>query len=253
MPVNRPQYFESGVYHIYNRGVAKLPIFLNEDDYHDFQDILRYLLIGFPTKKDAILPRLPQEAKPDLPVTYKADPLSNGLFRPFIDLIAYCLMPNHFHLLVQLKQPLGQTKRIDGRIASFQTIPEFIRRLCITYGHKFNRRYKREGAVFQGRFKVKHIPQDPDVLQIARYIHLNPVISGIVIRPEMYLFSDFNIYIVPGSLFQFQFTKTRLILSYFSGNPNRYKDFIEATITENEAKVIGKYIVDADEDHEQKF
>ena len=55
MPIYRPKYYEHGVYHIYNRGVAKLPTFLHDDDYHDFQDILRYLAIGFPLQKDANL------------------------------------------------------------------------------------------------------------------------------------------------------------------------------------------------------
>lgn len=240
MPVYRPQYFEGGIYHVYNRGAAKLPTFLSSDDYHDFQDILRYLLIGFPVKKDAIVPA----NKSYLPVTYKADPLSNGLFRPLLDLVAYCLMPNHFHLLLQVKVPVGEIKQPDGRIGSFQTVSEFIRRLCITYSHKFNRRNKREGAVFQGKFKIKHVPKDKDVLQVSRYIHLNPVIARLVLKPEQWLFGDYHAYISPGSLASFKVTNTRLILSYFNEKPQQYKEFIDAVISEQEGKIVGKYIID---------
>ena len=244
MAMYRPDYFEGGVYHIYNRGVAKLPTFLSPDDYHDFQDILRYLLIGFPTRKDAILPTVKQA----FPVTYKADPLSNGLFRPLLDLLAYCLMPNHFHLLVQVKVPISETKQPDGSIAYFQSVSEFMRRLCITYSHKFNRRNKREGVLFQGRFKVKHVPNDKDMLQVSRYIHLNPVIAGLVKKPEQWLFSDLHIYIAQGSLTHFKVTNTQLVLSNFNNNPQHYKEFIGGVISEQEGKIVGRYIIDQDKE-----
>lgn len=246
MPIYRPDYFEDGVYHIYNRGVAKLPTFLTDDCYHDFQDILRYLLIGFPVKKDANLPSSPVE-KDHLPVTYRADPQSNGLFRPLIDLLAYCLMPNHFHLLIQLKQTEGRLKSTDGRMRTFQPISELVRRLCITYSHKFNYRHRREGAVFQGRFRIKNVPGDPDVVQVARYIHLNPV-PELVASPEQWLFGDYHVYASPGSLEKFQITKPNLIFSYFNNSPDQYREFIEAEISELEAKRLAKYAIDHDLD-----
>ncbi|MBI5449717.1 hypothetical protein HY948_05405 [Candidatus Gottesmanbacteria bacterium] len=246
MPIHRPEYFEHGVYHIYNRGVAKMPTFLCTDDYRDFQDILRYLLIGFLTQKDAILP-LPINNS-NLPVTYKADPLSNGLFRPLLDLIAYCLMPNHFHLLIQIKVPIAEIKQDGRRIASFWSVSEFMRRLCITYSHKFNRRSKREGVVFQGRFKIKHIPKDSDVLQVSRYIHMNPVIAGLVTKPEQWLFSDYHAYILPQDLPSHSVTNTDLLLSFFNRSSQRYKEFVDGVISEQEGKIVGKYIVDQDQE-----
>ncbi|EKD87457.1 MAG: hypothetical protein ACD_36C00073G0004 [uncultured bacterium] len=231
MPHFRPEYFEHGVYHIYNRGVAKLPTFLDSEDYHSFEDILRYLVAGFPEKKDANLP---------VPVTYKADPKSNGLFKSLLSVLAYCLMPNHFHLLIQQK---AETNPV-----SFQPIPELVRRLCITYSHKFNKKYNREGAIFQGRFKIKNIPSDPDLLQVVRYIHLNPVVAGLVQKPEHWLFSDYRVYAI-GSMRTFQqVTSTDLVLSYFKGLPNRYKEFVDAVISEQEAKVIENYIIDRGEE-----
>lgn len=245
MPAFRPEYFENGVYHVYNRGVAKLPTFIGPDDYHDFQDILRYFLIGFPvpTQKYA---NLPDPGSQDLPVTYKADPQSNGLFKPLVDIIGYCLMPNHFHLLVQLKNPDGEIKKPNGRFAYFHTLPELIRRVGITYSHKFNRRHKREGALFQGRFKVKHIPSDPDLLQVIRYIHLNPVVASLVQKPAQWAYSDYQNYATPGSMRTFQVTNTKLVLSYFSGKSEKYVEFVHDVITENEARVIGQYVMDVE-------
>lgn len=245
MPIHRPDYFEHGVYHVYNRGVAKLPIFFRPNDYQDFQDILKYLLKGFPIKKDAILPS-PKD-KPYLPVTYKADPLSNGLFRTSVDLIAYCLMPNHFHLLFQVKQPNIELKKPDGRIASFRALPELVRRLCITYGHKFNNRYQRTGAVYEGRFKVKNIPNDPDFLQVARYIHINPVVAGLVKKPEQWSYSDYKDHVFSGRMRSFQsyhVTNPNVLLSYFKNKEIGYKEFVKAPITDRESQTLVKYILD---------
>lgn len=247
MPVIRPEYFEDGAYHIYNRGVAKLPTFLSDDDYHDCLDILRYLLIGFPVvRKVPNLPRPVGEDKPHLPVTYKADPQGNGLFRNSIHVLAICLMPNHFHLLIQLKKIEGRLKLDHGRFRTFQPIPEFMKRLCITYAHKFNHRHQREGAVFQGRYKIKPIPDDKDVIQVARYIHTNPS-PELVPKPHQWKFSDYHVYINPGSLSRYQFTQPNLIRSYFNHDPKEYREFVEAGLSEKEAKRIAKYLIDIDD------
>jgi len=245
MPLRRPDYIEQGVYHVYNRGVARLPIFLHADDYNDFRDILTYLLKGIPSKKDAILP-VPKD-KPYLPVTYKADPLSNGLFRSSVDLIAYCLMPNHFHLLFQVKKVEVKVEKPAGRIASFQALPELVRRLCITYGHKFNSRYRRTGAVYQGRFRVKPVPNDSNLLQVARYIHLNPVVAGLVKKPEQWPNSDYHDYVLSGRIASFQITNSNLLLSYFRTKRVGYREFVEAPINEIESEILGKYFTDQNE------
>lgn len=247
MPILRPDYLENGVYHIFNRGVAKLPIFLNDDDYHDFLDILRYLLIGFPvSQKVANLPKPAGEEKPHLPVTYKADPQGNGLFRNLIHVLASCPMPNHFHLLIQLKQTEGRHKLPNGRFRTFRPIPEFMKRLCITYAHKFNYRHQREGAIFQGRYKIKHVPEDQDVVQVARYIHTNPS-PELVPKPHQWKFSDYNVYVSPGSMPRHQFTKPNLIRSYFNHDPKEYRDFVEAGLSEKEAKRVAGYLIDVDD------
>lgn len=244
MPIRRPEFYEEGVYHIYNRGVAKLPVFLGDTDYRDFQDILRYLLIGFPIKishQDRFLSK--EVEKEHLPVTYKADPQSNGLFKNLIDLVAYCLMPNHFHLLIQIKNPIGQLQREDRRMRSFYSIPEFMRRLAITYTQKFNYRNQREGSVFQGVYKVKNVPNDSYVIQVGKYIHLNPVTAGLVDQPDKWFWSDYPAYERPEAFEHDQFTTQELLMSYFGGKKQDYVEFIKDSLFE-ETKDLAKYTID---------
>lgn len=245
---------ENLVYHVYNRGVAKLPVFHGPDDYHDFQDILRYLLIGFPlpanmevsqTSKSRYSPGLVEKAH--LPISHRADPQSNGLFRKYIHLLAYCLMPNHFHLLIMVVNPNGKLKLPGGSLRNFQPISEFTKRLLITFAHKFNWRHQREGAVFQGRSKVKPVTTDSHVVQAARYIHNNPVTASLVKSPEDWTYSDFHVYHTPGSLRNFQVTKPEFILNYFGGSGKDYVEFVNAGY-EEEIKELKEMLIDAEEE-----
>lgn len=121
-------------YHLYNRGVEKRDIFLDGADYHRFLTIL-----------DNFRHR---------------DQEKNG-DEPLVSIVCYCLMPNHFHLIVQQKT--------DGGIS------KFIQRVSTGYTMYFNKRYERTGVLFQGKFKAKYIENDQYLLHLARYIHLNPL------------------------------------------------------------------------------
>lgn len=125
-------YLEDGYYHIYNRGAGKSEIFLEEQDYKVFLHFLEKYL----------------------------DPNSEHSLASEIKLLAYCLMPNHFHFLVH------QTTR-DGII-------KFMRALGTSYSMYFNNRYERSGTLFQGVYKAAIIETDAYFLHLSRYIHLNP-------------------------------------------------------------------------------
>ena len=232
MPTIRPPYYELGVYHIYNRGVAKLDTFRSDADYRDFHDILRYYLIGFPAGKDRILP-----------LSRKADPVGNGLFTVYLRALGFCLMPNHFHLLLQLLTTEGNYTSQDGRIRSFQVIPEFMKRVCITYTQKFNYKYSGSGAVFQGKYKIKEVPKNNDVLQVVRYMHINPVVAGIVTKPENWIYSDYNEYISSTAVLP-SITHKDLILSYFNNKTEEYRTFIGSAIYEQEGEILKEYMID---------
>lgn len=138
-------------YHIYNRGVDKRTIFMDEHDYRRFR-VLLYLCNG------------------NNPLNMQ-DLLNKGL--PFIeffsidrgeqlvDIGAYCLMPNHFHILVK--------ECIEGGIS------KFMEKLATSYVMYFNTKGGRRGSLFEGSFKAKHIDSEPYLNWIFSYIHTNPV------------------------------------------------------------------------------
>ncbi|MEK7180210.1 MAG: transposase [Patescibacteria group bacterium] len=81
--------------------------------------------------------------------------------RTFVDIGAYCLMPNHFHILVKEKIENGITK--------------FIGKLLTAYSMYFNKRQQRTGSLFEGRFKARHVDSDEYLKYLFSYIHLNPI------------------------------------------------------------------------------
>lgn len=131
-------YVENGYYHLYNRGVEKRIIFKDKEDYSTFLSLLKNYLTQNPLS-----------------------PFSRRTLYGRIELLSYCLMPNHFHLLV---------KQVDKN-----AISDFIRRLCTTYSMYFNRRYKRTGTLFESRYKASLIDQNEYLLHLSRYFHQNPI------------------------------------------------------------------------------
>lgn len=141
-------YIENSYYHIYNRGVEKRIIFIDEQDYRVFLSYLKVYLSPEDLRKGDSFTNIPRRR-----------PLNN--FYQKIDLLAYCLMPNHFHLL--LKQ-----KPADG-------IEKFMRSIGTKFVQYFNRRYDRVGPLFQNTYKAVLIESDEQLLHLSRYIHLNPL------------------------------------------------------------------------------
>jgi putative transposase len=96
-----------------------------------------------------------------------------------ITLYAYCLMPNHVHLLLEM-----------GKVS----LSKVLQRFHTWYTLYFNRRYDRVGHVFQGRYKAILCDKDAYLLELVRYIHLNPARAGLVERPQDYMWSSHGIY-----------------------------------------------------------
>lgn len=171
--VTRPRFFDTHLYyHIYNRGVEKRKIFQTERDYQRFLDNLRYYLHNqkIPFTK---FQRLPERAKA---VYLKMNPETSEKRR--IHLIAYCLMPNHFHLLLKGEQYDGVTL--------------FVSDISNSHTRYFNIKHERVGRLLQGTFKSKEIVGEESLLQVSRYIHLNPILSELSKRPEEYPYSSYK-------------------------------------------------------------
>lgn len=133
-------YAEEAYYHIYNRGVNRRTIFKDETDYTVFLNLLKRYLGAEPVK---------DKQGREYP-WYHND----------IELLAFCLMPNHYHLLVFQRDLNAITKLLRG--------------VCTAYTMYFNKKYKRIGHLFQARFKATMILNDAYLQHISRYIHLNP-------------------------------------------------------------------------------
>ena len=98
-----------------------------------------------------------------------------------IDLLSYCVMPNHYHCLVKVGNSDGAlTKMMQG--------------LQTSYAQYFNKRYEHSGYVFQGRYQRKHVTSASYLLVLSCYIHANPVMAGIVRLAEEWEYSSHNQY-----------------------------------------------------------
>ena len=148
-------YVENGYYHVYNRGVEKRLIFQDDQDYGVF---LSYLKNYLSPKDEKELRSKLLETKISLKERDKIwQQIRMKNFNHEISLLAYCLMPNHFHFLIQ-------QKTIDA-------IDKLMSSLSSRYARYFNQKYNRVGALFQGVYRAVSISNDAQFLHLSRYIH----------------------------------------------------------------------------------
>ena len=148
-------YIEDSYYHLFNRGVEKRSIFLDQQDYDTFLSYLREYLQ--PRDYKTIDRKL---SAPDLKWRDRAKILNTlriSNFNDEISLLAYALMPNHFHLLIRQKNAVS--------------IDRFMRSLCTRYVLYFNGKYQRVGPLFQGVYKAVLVENETQFLHLSRYIH----------------------------------------------------------------------------------
>lgn len=147
-------------YHVFNRSVARQTIFLRDHDYERFFDLINYYRFENPSVRFSEFNRLSADAK-----KYFFERLQAN-HDQIVTIIAYCCMPNHFHLLLKQQKEFG--------------ISRFAAQLQNGYAKYFNIKTKRFGAVFQSMFKAVRIEDDEQLIHVARYIHLNPLTARIV-------------------------------------------------------------------------
>lgn len=204
---SRKQYLQNGYYHLYNRGVEKRKIFKDDQDYKVF---LSYLKDYLEPKKTLQL----QKQLANSEICWKEKDkilrlLRLNNFHGEVNLMVYCLMPNHFHLLIKQKNE--------------KTINSFMNSIFTRYTMYFNKKNKRVGHLFQGRYKAVLVETDEQLLHLSRYIHRNPARPGLEA-----CYSSFGDYI---GIRKTAWIDTKQILSHFSKtNPSlNYKAFVEKT------------------------
>jgi len=154
-------YVENGYYHLYNRGVEKRLIFSDEKDYGVFLHYLKEYLL--PKDEESLRKRLAESeiSSKERAEIIKLLRLNN--FAQEISLIAYCLMPNHYHFLIKQKSPYS----IDG----------FMQSLGTRYTMYFNQKYKRVGSLFQAVYKACLVTSNDQFLYLTKYIHKQALAS----------------------------------------------------------------------------
>jgi len=145
MSIRKQSFVFGEFYHIYNRGNSKQVIFRDKGDYYRF---IRLLYLSN-TQNKIIFNRLNMDF-----VNLKKD-------EKIVNIGAYCLMPNHFHILI------AQTE--DGDIS------RFMQKISTAYSMYYNKKYNRTGSLFEGKFKSEHVADDRYLKYLFSYIHLNPV------------------------------------------------------------------------------
>lgn len=229
-------YVPDGYYHIYNRGTNKRAIFKDQQDYSVFLSYLKTYLLLKDTEKLLAIISNPQSTPQDKHQSQGLLALNNFFGR--IELLAYCLMSNHFHFL------LHQIGDKDLQI--------FMGSCMTRYTKYFNHRYERIGPLFQSRYKAVLIESDPQLLYLTRYIHRNcidekntqPICQQLFRQP-----SSYGVYI---NKFKQEWVKPEFILQNFSESGfNSYQSFIEDTDPDLEVKsatIIDKFSLDSEED-----
>lgn len=213
-------YLPNSFYHVYNRGVEKRDIFLDQQDYHVFLNLLKLYLSPQKEAADQMKTIFPGK-RIRVRKTFFGD----------VSIHSFCLMPNHFHLLLHQQSSNGMT--------------EFVRSVCTSYSMYFNKKYKRVGSLFQGVYKAILVLQDEYLLHLSRYIHRNPLkLTGWnPVNLESYPYSSLSTYL---NHTQRPWISTKTMFDYFesSNSPTlAYREFVQM-LDEDTSELLSLIIED---------
>lgn len=179
MSTNRSIVLANGeIYHVFNRGIDRRPIFTSKREYQRMMTAVWLYRYAYPGANLSQYLDLSDEQKRVLEKTLEEK-------TPQISLLAYCLMPNHFHLVVRQEVQ-------DG-------IRKFLANISNSYTRYFNLKRKRVGPLLQGTFKAVRVESDEQFLHLTRYVHLNPVVSYLckLEKLPLYSWSSYREYLSP--------------------------------------------------------
>ncbi len=202
MPYRKIPIVAGEVYHVFNRSVAKQPIFISERDYKRATEVIEFYRHNELPMRFSYYNRLPADQKPQLTKTIAESPL-------IIEILTFCLMPNHVHFLLRSLTENG--------------IIQFMSNFQNSYAKYFNIRHQRTGTLFEPMFKAVRIESNEQLIHVNRYIHLNPVTAYIlktVEELETYSWSSYLEYLGKRQ----GFISKDLILGFFK-NISSFKRF----------------------------
>lgn len=159
---------ENELYHIYTKSISDFKIFNSDAEFKRMLDAIVFYTLEKP-------PCSFSDGKPASPKP------ASGLCRKIVSIVAYCLMPTHIHLILRQLQDNG--------------ISRFMNLILKSYSKYFNIKHRRKGPLWEGRFKNVLIGTNEQFVHLTRYIHLNPVTSYLIDKPEHWRFSSYNEYL----------------------------------------------------------
>lgn len=203
MPFRKIPIVAGEIYHVFNRSVARQPIFLTPKDFSRAIECMKFYLHDNLPLRFSHYNRLPKEQKDQMSDVIKNSP-------PIIEILTFCLMPNHVHFLLKSITEKG--------------IVQFMSNFQNSYAKYFNLKTDRSGTLFQAMFKAVRIETDEQLIHVNRYIHLNPATAYIISNIdelEKYAWSSYPHYLSSSP----SFVNKDFVLSFFK-NISAYKQFI---------------------------
>ena len=197
MPRRETPFLPGMYYHLYNRGNNRQAIFFQQDNYLYFlRGVKKYL-------------------------------------NPTASMIAYCLMPTHYHMLVRVE---SQTSEFSKNSEVSGAVSQAMMRLSVSYTRAINKRFARIGALFQEQFQARYIKDYSHLLNLCVYIHANPVKDGLVADPADWIYSNYFEWLGQrdGSLVDREFIEEHF------GSPAEYQalvmDYLKTRALQDEVK-----------------
>jgi putative transposase len=225
-------YLSDTYYHVYNRGVEKRPIFIDDTDYAILLSYLKTYLL--PKDEQTLLTTIGNATASWKERDRALKLLRLNNFSGNIRLLSYCLMPNHYHMLIWQKPEMG--------------MDEFMNSLWTRYTMYFNKKYHRVGPLFQSVYKAVQVQNEEQLLYLTRYIHRNPIAKRSLRKPasqglalRSYPWSSYPDYL---GVRKTEWINTTTILSYWKSDQNHaYESFILDADEEQSAKIVAPIMI----------
>lgn len=221
--MRRERFGEDEFVHVFNRGVEKRLIFLDDNDRWRFLALL-ILLQG-----DVVLPQIGRMIENVKHRMFDKSLFSQIADQKYVELVSFCLMPNHFHLILREIGEVG--------------ISRYMQRLLNAYTKYFNTRYKRSGHLFSGPFRAVLVDNDEYLDYLSAYIHLNPKeLKGWRNREVEYFWSSFQDFVKENRWRQFLCPS--VIMDKFKDGREYYDFIMETPIKEVESKLTEELLAE---------
>lgn len=232
---------EKEIYHIYNRGVEKRNIFLDEEDRFRFVHNLFEFNDEAPAANIYYKENILTNKNQSYETKSRKIEIETKRRKLIVDILIFVLMPNHFHLLLRQRQGEG--------------IAQFMHKLGIGYTMYFNKKYERVGSLFQGTYKAVLARRDAHLLYLPYYIHLNSLdlkfpewrtgeiknYKEAMNFLENYRWSSYLDYIGKKN---FPSVTQRKFLTEFLGGPKKYKEETGKWLKERKLEEIEDLILE---------